>query len=62
MAHKLINKNFYHAIISFEESDEAQDYYYQVMNAETGKTGKTGRPETETDRKRGRRQIRKTDH
>ena len=49
MAHKLINKNFYHAIISFEESDEAQDYYYQVMNAETGKTGKTGRPETVRD-------------
>ena len=49
MAHQLINKDFYDAIIHFEESEQAQDYYYKVMETETGKTGKDGRKETIRD-------------
>ena len=40
MAHSLINKEFYDAIIRFDESDEAKEYYYRVMNLETNRNGK----------------------
>lgn len=33
MAHPLINKAFYEAILHFEENSEAQDYYYKTMNS-----------------------------
>ena len=41
MAHPLINRKFYDAIVQFEESEEAQDYYYKVMDTETERNGKT---------------------
>lgn len=49
MAHKLINKDFYEAILHFDESEEAQDLYYRVMDTETGKTDSQGKPETIRD-------------
>ncbi len=41
MAHPLINRAFYDAIVHFEESDSAQDLYYQVMDTEVERKGKT---------------------
>jgi hypothetical protein len=32
MGKKLIDRRFYDALIKFEESEEAQDYYYQLMD------------------------------
>ena len=32
MKYSLINKEFYDAIVHFEESEKAQDYYYKVMD------------------------------
>ncbi|MDO4852816.1 MAG: hypothetical protein Q4A88_05265 [Clostridia bacterium] len=46
MAHSYINRAFYQAILDFEKSEQAQDYYYQVMGTETGRLGKDGKPET----------------
>ena len=46
MAHQLINRALYEAILQFDKSEEAQDYYYKVMDTETGRIGKDGRPET----------------
>ena len=46
MAHQLINRALYEAILRFDKSEEAQDYYYKVMDTETGRIGKDGRPET----------------
>ena len=50
MANQYIDRAFYEAIIHFEESDEAQDYYYKVMGTETetntGREHKMGRKET----------------
>ena len=40
MAHPLINGDFYNAILHFEESDEAQEYYYKVMNSVVERNGK----------------------
>ena len=40
MAHPLINGTFYNAILHFEDSDEAQDYYYKVMNSVVERNGK----------------------
>ena len=39
MAHPLINGDFYNAILHFEESDEAQEYYYKVMNSVVERNG-----------------------
>lgn len=39
MAHPLIDRRFYEAIVHFEDSEEAQEYYYRVMDARTGKDG-----------------------
>ena len=33
MAHPLINKAFYMAILHFDESEENRDYYYRVMDS-----------------------------
>lgn len=46
MAHGLIDRKFYEAILDFETSDAAKEYYYSVMDSETGKTDANGRPET----------------
>ena len=46
MAQDLINRELYDAIIHFDESEDAQDYYYKIMDTETGKIGKDGRKET----------------
>ncbi len=40
MANHLINRAFYEAIIRFEESDEAKEYYYRIMDTETEKNGR----------------------
>ena len=40
MAHPLINGDFYNAILHFDESDEAQDYYYKVMDTVVERDGK----------------------
>lgn len=40
MAHAWINKAFYEAVCSFEESETAQEYYYHVMDAEVEREGK----------------------
>ena len=40
MAHPLIDKSFYEAILHFEESDEAQDTYYRVMSSTVERNGK----------------------
>lgn len=34
MAHPWINRDLYEAILRFEESDAAQEYYYRVMDTE----------------------------
>ena len=44
------DRKFYEAILNFEESEEAQDYYYQVMDQKTGKVSRDGREETVRDR------------
>jgi hypothetical protein len=40
MAHSLIDHAFYEAIVHFDESEEAQDYYYKIMDTETESQGK----------------------
>ncbi len=40
MAHPLINRAFYDAIVSFETSDEAQETYYRIMDTEVERNGK----------------------
>ena len=40
MANQLINRAFYDAIVHFEESEEAQDYYYQIMDTVTESKGR----------------------
>lgn len=46
MENDYINRKFYEAIVHFEESEEAQDYYYKVMDSVTGKVKKNGKEET----------------
>ena len=40
MAHPLINRAFYNSIVQFENSEEAQEYYYRIMDTETERNGK----------------------
>ncbi len=40
MAHPLINRAFYEAIVRFEESEEAQETYYRVMDSQVTRNGK----------------------
>ena len=49
MAQQYINRDFYNAIIHFDEGEEYQDYYYKIMDTETGRVGKDGRNETIRD-------------
>lgn len=37
MGKSLIDREFYDAITNFENSEEAREYYYRVMNMKTGK-------------------------
>lgn len=39
MAHPLIDRAFYEAILRFENSDAAQDLYYKVMNTTVERNG-----------------------
>ena len=41
MAHPLIDQTFFNAILHFEESEEAQDTYYRIMDATVERNGKT---------------------
>ena len=41
MAHPLIDRTFYEAILHFEESEEAQETYYRVMASSVERNGKT---------------------
>jgi len=49
MALQIINRAFYDAICRFDESDEAKEYYYNVMDTKTGKTDQHGMEETVRD-------------
>lgn len=40
MAHPYINRAFYEAILNFEDSEDAQDYYYRIMDSEVDRNGK----------------------
>lgn len=41
MAHPLINREFYEAILRFEESEEAQETYYRTMDATVERRGRS---------------------
>ena len=43
-------KKFYDAIISFEESEDSRDYYYEIMDTPTGARNKSGSDETVRDK------------
>lgn len=49
MASKWIDRSFYNAILDFDKNQEAQEYYYSIMNMETGRAGADGRPEIVRD-------------
>ena len=40
MAHSLIDKKFYDAVVNFDHSEEAQEYYYGIMDTEVERDGK----------------------
>ncbi len=42
----MINEKLYKALVEFENSEEAQDYYYKAMDELTGKVKKDGHEET----------------
>ena len=50
MSDSLINRDFYNAIINFDEDAQAQDYYYKIMDSLTGRVGPSGKEETVRDR------------
>ena len=50
MSESRIDRRFYDAIVNFTDSEEAQDYYYEVMDSVTGKVNKNGEKETVRDR------------
>ena len=39
MAHPLIDRAFYEAILRFEENEQAQDYYYRIMDTSVERNG-----------------------
>jgi hypothetical protein len=45
-----IGRDFYDAIVRFEYSEEAQEYYYSVMDTKTGRVMQNGHEETIKDR------------
>ncbi|MDC7280741.1 hypothetical protein NXH64_14665 [Butyrivibrio fibrisolvens] len=50
MGKSFIDKKFYDAILNFDDSDEAQDYFYSHMESGTGKVAKDGHEETVRDK------------
>lgn len=50
MAENKIGREFYEAIVRFDESDDAKDYYYSVMDTKTGRVAPGGHEETIKDR------------
>ena len=40
MANPLLNRAFYDAIVNFDKSDDAQNYYYRIMDTEVERNGK----------------------
>ncbi len=50
IAKNVNGKELYEAIIRFEESEEAQEYYYKTMDLPTGKKNTDGTDETVRDR------------
>lgn len=50
MAKSFINKELYDALINFETSDEAKEYYYKTMDEITDKEKKDGTMETVRDK------------
>lgn len=50
MQEKKIGKEFYDAIVQFDESDEAKEFYYDVMDTKTGRTDPDGHEETIRER------------
>ena len=49
MANTYIDRAFYEAVLHFEASEDAKDYYYKIMDMETGKLKKGCRRETVRD-------------
>ena len=41
MAHPFINSSLYNALLHFEQSESAQNYFYQVMDEKMERNGKT---------------------
>ena len=50
MSETRIDRKFYDAIVNFNNSEESQEYYYKVMDSETGRTLRNGAKETVRDR------------
>lgn len=47
---KFKEKEFFDAIVNFDDSEQAQDYFYEVMNSVTGRKNSDGTDETVRDR------------
>ncbi|SDB26705.1 MULTISPECIES: hypothetical protein [unclassified Butyrivibrio] len=50
IAGNISEKELYDAILAFDESEEAQDFYYKIMDTPTGRKNKSGSDETVRDR------------
>ncbi len=50
IAEGISEKKLYESIVCFNDSDEAQDYYYKAMDTLTGRKNKSGNDETVRDR------------
>ena len=50
MSDSLINRDFYEAIVRFDEDEKSQEYYYKIMDSLTGKKDAEGKEETVRDR------------
>ena len=50
MIERYINKKLYDAIVNFDEEDEARNYFYQIMDTETGRITAAGHAETIRDK------------
>ncbi len=47
---KFKEKEFFNAIVNFDDSEQAQDYFYEVMDSVTGRKNNDGTDETVRDR------------
>lgn len=47
---KFKERKFFDAIVNFDEDEQAQDYFYEVMNSATGRKNLNGTDETVRDR------------